>query len=271
MTDPTSSRSSILDEPPPSADRRIAYGDAPSQFGDLYLPSGSIRRRAPLVILLHGGYWRARYGLGYFGHVAAALADDGIAAWNVEYRRVGEVGGGWPGTFDDVRAGIAFGRTLHREFEIDTSHVLLLGHSAGGHLALWAVADLAANEGGRDGISVVALAPVADLGDAWARRLSDHAVVGLLGGGPDDWPDRYAIACPSRRLPLGVPTCVVHGLSDTSVPFDMAEAFVARARDAGDDVALVALENTDHFEPVDPTTAAFGVVRRVVHDLAGLT
>ena len=75
MTDPTSSRSSILDEPPPSADRRIAYGDAPSQFGDLYLPSGSIRRRAPLVILLHGGYWRARYGLGYFGHVAAALAD----------------------------------------------------------------------------------------------------------------------------------------------------------------------------------------------------
>lgn len=270
MTSSTGAPRAILDDPPPPADRRLAYGDAPSQFGDFYLPAESSDPHAPLVILLHGGYWRARYGLDYFGHVAASLADDGIAAWNLEYRRVGEVGGGWPGTFDDVRAGISFGRALHREFGFDTSRVVLLGHSAGGHLALWAAADLAVNEEGREGLSVVAVSPVADLSGAWARRLSDLAVVGLLGGGPDELPDRYDTACPSRRLPLGVPTCIVHGMSDTSVPFDMAEAFVARARDAGDDVALVALEDTDHFEPVDPTTAAFGVVRRVVHDLAGL-
>ena len=271
MTSSTGAPRAILDDPPPPADVRLAYGDEPSQFGDLYLPADSGDGRAPLVILLHGGYWRARYGLDYLGHVAAALADDGIAAWNLEYRRVGEQGGGWPGTFEDVRAGVAFGRALHRDHPVDVSRVVLVGHSAGGHLALWSVADLAATPHARDGLSVVALAPVADLGEAWTRRLSDNAVAGLLGGGPDAFPHRYDIACPTRRLPLGVPTCVVHGMADTSVPFDMAEAYVTRAREAGDDVALVALENTDHFEPVDPETAAYGVVRRVVHDLAELT
>ena len=268
MTSSTGAPRAILEVPPPPADVRLAYGDAPSQFGDLYLPLQTKGRLAPLVILLHGGYWRARYGLDYFGHVAASLADDGIAAWNLEYRRVGEAGGGWPGTFDDVRSGIAFGRTLHRDHAINDSRIVLLGHSAGGHLALWAVADLADTPGASDGLSVVAIAPVADLGEAWTRRLSDNAVAALLGGGPHDHPRRYDIACPTRRLPLGVPTCIVHGMADTSVPFDMAEAYVARARVIGDDVALVALENTDHFEPVDPETAAFGVVRRVVHDLA---
>ncbi len=260
----------ILEDPAPHADVRLMYGEAESQFGDLYLPAPSNRGLAPLVILLHGGYWRAKYGLDYFGHVAAALADDGIAAWNVEYRRVGEFGGGWPGTFADVRSGIAFGRGLARTYPIDGSRVVLLGHSAGGHLALWAVADLSQTPEARDGLAVVALAPVADLTEAWTRGLSDNAVVGLLGGGPDTFADRYEYACPSQRLPLLVPTCVVHGMADTSVPFDIAEAYAARAREAGDDVALVALEETGHFELVDPSTAAFGIVRRVVHDLAGL-
>lgn len=270
MTSSTGSPRAILDEPPPTAHVRLAYGDAPSQFGDLYLPLNIGGRAAPLVILLHGGYWRARYGLDYFGHAAASLADDGIAVWNLEYRRVGEAGGGWPGTFDDVRAGIALGRTLHRDHAVDASRVVLLGHSAGGHLALWAVADLAATAGACDGLSVVAIAPVADLGEAWTRRLSDNAVAGLLGGGPDEYPSRYDIACPKRRLPLGVPTRIVHGTADTSVPFDIAEAYVANAREVGDDVVLVALDNIDHFEPVDPEMAAFGVVRRAVLDLVGL-
>jgi acetyl esterase/lipase len=247
----------------------LEYGEAPSQFGDLYLPATTNGGPAPLVILLHGGYWRAKYGLDYFGHVAAALAGDGIAAWNLEYRRVGDAGGGWPGTFEDVRTGVAFGRALTRDYPIDASRVVLLGHSAGGHLAFWAIADLATTPEALDGLSVVALAPVTDLTEAWTRGLSDNAVVGLLGGDPDTMPDRYEATCPSRRLPLKVSTCVVHGMADTSVPFDMSEAFVIRARDAGDNVRLVELE-TDHFEPVDPATAAYGVVRRLVHDLAEL-
>lgn len=267
----------ILDRPPPPADRRVTYGDHPSQFGDLRLPADDRGlpadapvRRAPLAILLHGGYWRARYGLGYFGHVAAALVADGFATWNLEYRRVGEPGGGWPGTFEDVRAGVAVGLALHRDHPIDRDRTVLIGHSAGGHLALWAVADLPPNAGARDGLSVLALAPVADLGEAWARRLSDNAVEGLLGGGPEDVPLRYAEACPSRRLPPSVHVCVVHGTADAAVPFDLGEAFVKRAQAAGGDVTLVALEGVGHFEPVDPESMAFATVRRVTRDLVGL-
>jgi fermentation-respiration switch protein FrsA (DUF1100 family) len=126
-----------------------------------------------------------------------------------------------------------------------------------------------ATTGARDGLSVVALAPVADLHDAWTRRLSDTAVEGLLGGTPHDYPDRYATACPTRRLPLGVPVRVIHGTADTSVPFDMSEMLIGRATGAGDDCALVALKNSDHFDLVNPDMEAFGVVRRVVRELVG--
>lgn len=276
MTSPSSAAASslaILEAPPPDADRRLAYGAGVSQFLDLSLPHRDYadpERLAPLAILIHGGYWRARYGLGYFGHLAAALVADGFAVANLEYRRVGEDGGGWPGTFDDVRAGVAFARALHRDHPVDSGRAVLVGHSAGGHLALWAVADLDPTASGRTGLAVVALAPVADLHEAWVRRLSDNAVAGLLGGGPEDHPERYADACPSRRLPFGVPVRVVHGTADSSVPFDLGEAFVAQAREAGDDAALVALDVTGHFEPVDPVTAAGATVRRVVRDVAGL-
>src|SRR5215468_2517834 len=119
--------SDILERPAPPADRRIAYGAAQSQFGELRLPSGEGPH--PLAIALHGGFWRARYDLAYFGHVCAALTARGIATWSVEYRRIGEAGGGWPGTFLDVARAADCVRELSPTFNLDLGRVFSIGHS----------------------------------------------------------------------------------------------------------------------------------------------
>jgi len=133
----------ILTLPAPPADARIAYGPDPLQFGDLRLPtaaSGGGDGPFPLVVLIHGGYWRNRYDLAYFGHAAAALTATGFATWNIEYRRVGDAGGGWPGTLLDVAAATDYARTLAATQPIDLDRVVALGHSAGGQLAAWLAA-----------------------------------------------------------------------------------------------------------------------------------
>src|SRR3954469_21842065 len=126
----------ILELTPPPADLRVPYGSEPAQFGELWLPTDGGPH--PVVVLLHGGYWRARYGLEYFGHAAAALRDERLAVWNVEYRRLGDPDGGWPGTFLDVGRALDALSDLAERFPLDLGRVVVLGHSAGGHLALWA-------------------------------------------------------------------------------------------------------------------------------------
>ncbi|HJQ84537.1 MAG TPA: alpha/beta hydrolase, partial [Candidatus Binatia bacterium] len=222
----------LSDFPPPAADARIAYGDEPLQFGDLRLPAGDGPH--PLVVVIHGGYWKATTNLTHLGHACAALAREGIATWSLEYRRIGDVGGGWPGTFDDVARALDHVPSL----PLDVDRVVLFGHSAGGHLALWSA----------EAVPVVAAAPVTDLEATWRRN--PQVVEGLLGGAPADVPDRSTAATP-RSAPTQT---VIHGTADDVVPFEDSVAYARHP------VRLVPLEGAGHFEPVDPQAREWPVV-----------
>ncbi|HET9111830.1 MAG TPA: alpha/beta hydrolase [Ktedonobacterales bacterium] len=259
--------------PPPTA--RVAYGSEPQQFGDLRLPVGDDRRPWPVVIVIHGGFWRARYDLRYFGAACGALARLGLATWNIEYRRIGEVGAGWPGTFSDVAAAADNLRSLAVQYPLDLSRVLALGHSAGGHLALWLAArrrlpthsplwraDPLPMRG------VVSLAGVADLRRAWELRLSDNITESLMGGTPEQVPERYTDGSPFDLLPLGVSQLLVHGTADTNVPFEISQRYANHARALGDDARVISLDGAGHFEPVDPSTPEWPTVADALLGLA---
>lgn len=255
-----------------TAPLRVDYGPDRSQFGELTLPAGD--GPAGVVVVVHGGFWRSGYGLELGGPLAVDLANRGLAVWNVEYRRVGD-GGGWPATFDDVAAAVdllagpvqdaAAGR-------LDLGRVVAVGHSAGGHLAAW----LAARPGLPDGApgarpavvlrGVVSQAGVLDLVDAAERRVGATAVPDLMGGRPDEVPDRYALGSPTARLPFDVPVVCVHGTDDGNVPIRQSERFVAVA---GGTAELVTLPGVDHFAVIDPSTAAWAACRDATLRLLG--
>jgi len=224
--------------------RIVRYGPDPEQFAELWAAPG----RAPVVVLVHGGYWRHRYGLEGMRPLAASLSEQGYAVWNLEYRRTGGPGGGWPGTFLDVAMGLSA-----MDGAVDPARVAIVGHSAGGHLALWAAARLKPS-------LVVSLAGVCDLTEAARLHLSNDAVVELLGGRPDEVPDRYARACPTLLLPLGIPQLVVHATDDADVPFALGSRYAAAASAAGDDCEFLVLQGVDHFALIDPATAAWATV-----------
>lgn len=249
----------ILNLAPPRSPRRILYGTAREQFGELWLPEGGAV--ASLVVFFHGGYWRARYDLTHTGFACQALAGAGFAVWNVEYRRVGNPGGGWPGTFEDVLAALRSVQRLADRFPLDAQRVLLCGHSAGGHLALWAGAQASRGQVFVPGLrAVVALAPISDLHEAWQQHLSQDAVVELLGGTPAEVGERYLAASPARLLPLGAPQELIHGKIDDTVPFAMSERYAVQSVAAGDRVALAAPESCGHFDLIDPQSGAWPVV-----------
>ncbi len=225
------SAQSILERTPPPADQRVYYGEDPNQFIDIRRPARAAGE-TPLIVFLHGGYWRKAYGLDYAGHLCAALTAAGVETWNVEYRRIGQPGGGWPGTFDDVRAAIRYVRAQRPGRAITVA-----GHSAGGHLALLS--------GDEPGVSrVVALAPVADLRRAWELKLSRGVVGELLGPDPEAL---FAESSPMERAAPRAGVTVVHGEKDDTVPFAMGAAYAARVK-----ARLIALPNAGHFEIVDP-------------------
>ena len=204
----------------------------------------------PVVVLLHGGYWRSKYGKSLMRAVAADLARRGFGAWNVEYRRVGRHGGGWPMTFDDVGAAIDRLAEL-RDPRLDLDAVDVVGHSAGGELAIWA----AARRGARVEVRrVVAQAAVLDMVAA------GEPVAEFLGGRPDEVPERYAAADPMQLIPLGKPTLIVHGGDDETVPLKRSRAYVEAARAAGDPVELVEPVPGHHRIHIDPRSEAWRVV-----------
>jgi acetyl esterase/lipase len=197
-----------------------------------------------VVAVFHGGFWRARYGADLMDELCDDLATRGYTAWNVEYRRVGS-GGGWPATFEDVEAATSRAKTTGLP-------LVTLGHSAGGHLAIWA--------GARCGATLaVSQAGVLDLEDAWRRALSSRAAGELLGGSPDAVPERYAAASPAALLPLGVRQLLVHGRRDDTVPVEMSRAYARCARAAGDDVELVETDE-GHFECLDPASESWAAI-----------
>jgi acetyl esterase/lipase len=247
---------------PSKAFRVLRYGREPDQFGELWRTKGFTPQ--PVAVLIHGGYWRARYGLDLMHKMAADLCTRGYAVWNLEYRRIGSHGGGWPGTFADIASGIDLLPSLANRHRIDPNRVTVIGHSAGGHLALWAAARRRLPSGwGRPQVipvHAVALAGVCDLVQGARERLSNDAVAELLGGGPSDKPDIYRQACPKQLLPLGVRQTLVHGDADDAVPFSLSESYADAARQAGDKCAFLPLPGADHFDVIDPASPAWTTI-----------
>jgi acetyl esterase/lipase len=252
---------SILERPPAPPGIHIAYGSDPLQFGELYLPERT-KSPHPVAIVIHGGYWRARYDLRHIGHFCVALAKSGIAAWCIEYRRIGNPGGGFPGTFDDVHAGAAHLKKIAAEHSLDLKRIAATGHSAGGHLVLWLAKQNAIGLKG-----VVPLAPVSDLKKGWEWRLSNSVVGDLLGGSPTQVPDRYRISSPAEMVPLGIRQRLIHGEKDDTVPIAMSRAYVEAARKAGDDCTLTEPPGAGHYELIDPESAAWASVRSAIAKL----
>jgi len=247
---------SILTTKPPEADLRFSYGEDPNQFVDVRIPEG--KGKHPIVFFIHGGYWRAKYDLIYAGHLCAALKRAGIATWNVEYRRVGNAGGGWPGTFEDLRSAY---RQLHGHqkdmlVRLDVKRLCVAGHSAGGHLAVC----LAAHEPGIT--RVLSLAGVLDLRRAWELHLSNDAVVEFLGGTPASVPDHYHEASPAERsIPHAVQK-LIHGKADEDVPYEISQTYAERKKKAGEKVELITLPQIGHFEIVDPGSSVWTLVQQ---------
>lgn len=248
---------------PPTA--RLAYGPEPDQFGDLRLPAGD--GPFPVAIVIHGGFWRARFNLEFMGHFAQALTDQGFATWSIEYRRIGQPGGAYPGTLLDTGLAADHLRKLAAEYPLDLQRVLATGHSAGGHLAFWlaarpqiAATDPLYNPDPLPLQGAISLAGVTNLRRGFELNLSDGVVGELLGGGPDQYPERYYGASPSELLPLGVPQVLIHGEEDTTVPFIISQEYFEKADLLGDPVKLVGLPGTDHFEVIDPKAKEWAVI-----------
>ena len=225
------------------------YGTHRSQVAELSLPDGPGPH--PVVVLVHGGCWRQRYDRHLMDALAADLAARGWAAWNIEYRRVGlRAGGGWPETGADVAA--AIDHLAELDAPLDLARVAAVGHSAGGHLALWA----AGREKARVLLAaVVGQAAVSDLEVASAQGVCGGMVEQLVGGTPQQVPDRYRVASPARRLPLRVPALLVHGDRDDTVPVQMSRDFAAAA---GCDLAELAGDG--HYEHLEPGSRAWATV-----------
>jgi acetyl esterase/lipase len=247
----------ILSLTPPKADVRVAYGSDKNQFVDLRLPSG--KGPHALVVAIHGGYWRAKYDLGYMGHLCAALAAKGMATANLEYRRVGNRGGGWPGTFSDIRAGYQFLAQNAPKYEFDTRRIVAIGHSAGGQLGFC----LAAHETGVT--AAISLAGVVDLQRAYTLHLSNDAVVEFLGGTPAEVGDHYREADP-MKLAIGARQWLVHGVEDDVVPPAFSRDYVSAKRKMKEDARLVEVAGAGHFEVVDPRSRAWREVERAVNE-----
>ncbi len=257
----------ILIRQAPAADHRIAYGKDEFQFGELRLPKTAGPH--PVAIVIHGGCWMSQYGLGYMGHLSAALAEAGIATWNIEYRRVGNAGGGWPGTFEDAARATDYLREIAGKYSLDLNRVAAVGHSAGGHLALLLAARqsfpknsplYSANPLSLRGI--VSLAGITDLRKTGTA--CDKEVIQFAGGEAREKAAIYDQASPIQLLPLGVKQKIIQGGADNIIPLAMATEYTEAAKRKNDTVELIALKDADHFQLVDPKSPAWLAVQEAV-------
>lgn len=259
----------ILERPQPSSDRRVNYGSDPTQFAELRYPR--IPGSFPLLFVIHGGFWRHEYDLSHMGHLCAALTRKGVVTCNIEYRRLGDDGGGWPGTFQDIS--LACDRllqSLSTDPRIDTKRVSVSGFSAGGHLALWVASRHRIPESSRllshpaNRINgAISLAGVCDLREAWKQQLGGGVVDQLLGS-PDTHPQRYLEGSPIELLPTNTSQTLVHGTNDPIVPISQSEFYADKAARLGDHPQLVRLEGIGHFELIDPESGTWPQVEQAL-------
>ena len=259
-----------LHAPPPQ--HTIAYGPSPQQFGHLRLPKGP--GPFPVVIFVHGGCYMSQYSIAHAGALEQALADLNYAVWSLEYRRVGDPGGGWPGTFQDLGSGADHLRTLARQFPLDLKRVIAMGHSAGGNSALWLAARkriakdsplYVADPLGLAG--VLALAPAGDLGEMHANNGCGGVMEQLMGGSPGAVPDRYRAASPAQLAPSGVPQVLIIGGRDSSfAPF--GRSYLALAERAGETrIRAIEISEAGHFDVIAPPAPAWKIVAGALADL----
>lgn len=239
------------------------YGDDPEQRADLRLPVGPGPH--PVAALVHGGYWRDQWQREIMDALAVDLVRRGYATWNIEYRRVGPSGGGWPGTFADIAASLAALGRLAQAEPLDIGRLAIVGHSAGGQLAAWAASRTRqpAVPGIVDGPAptlVVSLAGVLDLSEAGRRGIGDLAPWGLLDGSTVRHPERYVATCPAARLPSGVPHLIAIGTADNPDLVDSSLRFCARAAAEGDEAELLELPGADHFAVIEPRSEAWKTI-----------
>ena len=256
----------ILSRQPPPADVRLTYGSDPNQFLDLRLPKEKSTQPYRLVINIHGGFWRAKYNLDHAGHLCAALTVKRVVTANLEYRRVGNEGGAWPGTFEDIRSAYQFLVQHANTHNLDASTIVVMGHSAGGQLALC----LAAHE--PTITRVISLAGVVDLQRAYQLHLSNDAVVEFLRGKPTDVPDHYREADPMQ---LSIPHArqwLIHGAVDEIIPPEFSRNYVVakktRAGKEKEDARLTEIPGASHFDVIDPHSPAWIHVEQTVLQLA---
>jgi acetyl esterase/lipase len=259
----------ILSKPQPAFDERVAYGSDANQFIEVRLPrnAGPVHSASippvlihPALINIHGGYWRAKYDLAHAGHLCEALRVAGVATFNVEYRRVGNAGGAWPGTFDDIRSAYRFVLQQAARFRVDAARLAVMGHSAGGQLALC----LAAHEASVR--RVISLAGVLDLKKAYALHLSNDAVVEFMGGKPEAVPEHYREADP---MELAIPQArqwILVGKDDDVVPPELSREYVRFKTSAvrKENAELVEIARAGHFDLIDPAAEAFKLVTSTV-------
>jgi acetyl esterase/lipase len=259
-------------------DRRIQYGEDSSQYGELRVPPDGGAH--PVVILIHGGCFKAAYASSRdLAPMADALKAGGIATWNIEYRRLGEAGAGWPGTYLDVGRAVDYLRTLAGQYPLDLDHVVIAGHSAGGHLAMWAAARsrLPASSPvyGKDPLSVRGVIDLAGPVDLTANiqgyqvLCRDTVITSLLGGTPATVPGRYEQASAITLLPLGVPQVLLEGTHEDFVPRPLMESYAQAARRAGDPVRLIVIPGAGHFEIASPRSSAWPTVESAIRSLLG--
>lgn len=268
----------------------IAYGPDPAQVYDVWLPaadfpvpkeespvtaldspptnedSPSLQKDCqptgvslPTVVVIHGGFWRGIWDRSHATDQARRFAETGHPTAVLEYRRVGMTGGAYPGTLHDVREALA---AIAADPRFPAPRVLV-GHSAGGQLALWALEECAGFAG------AVVLGGCVDLGLAAERHLGSGAVLDFLGGSPDEVPERYADADPAVRLPPSAPVVLIHGTADDEVPFEISESYLAKAIAAGSHVSLIRLDGVGHYELIDPADPAFDVVLTAIDGFGG--
>lgn len=253
----------------------IPYGNNSSQFGVMRIPE--VSGKCPVVVTIHGGFWKARYGLEEISPLDEDLTKRGYATWNIEYRRVGEPGGGWAGTFHDAVDSVNFLSHLEKDFPLDLSRAVIVGHSAGGHLALWLASR--ANKQNRDEMGdilqvpikgIISLAGVSDLKKMWemdVQRDIDSPVANFIGGTPKEFPDRYRLASPMELLPMNIPQILFHGDSDSDVPVELSLGYYHKGLGLKDRVNLTILPKTDHFMLIDPLSAAWRSVINALNKL----
>jgi acetyl esterase/lipase len=257
----------------PAPARRVAYGAAPAQYAELFLPEGS--GPFPVVVLIHGGCWTVQYGgIVQMRSVAGALAAQGIAVWNVEYRCHDEEGGGYPGMYQDVAAAVDL---LRGQPEVDVARIVAVGHSAGGHLAQWAASRHRLPSWSPAWVAdplpiptVISLGGLADLKNGAALILSscERCTAQLAGEPSAERPDVFADTSPAEMLPAGIRTVLIHGELDDISPPSAGEDYARRARAAGDAAEVIVLPEASHYDEVAASSPAWptvnGAIRRAL-------